>query len=716
MIMQNPALDPKDQRVTSSMEDSNAMTIEFLRARLLSERSISRSARQRLDELEKKVVELEEQLRTVTLQRKMAEKATADVLAILEDQGISDASVESDSSSDIDIPCESGISNDSSKEGERYTGSKGRQHGSDEMYGSCMNSSPVFIRSLSWKGRHDSPRSLEKYKNSNMRRQNSFSSANSSPKHHHGKSCRKIRHRLNRSAMEESNDKSVNDDCNENAFVSSSEGYPKISIAGSNIPRIESKIPEEDESEVNQVNKNHHEDEYGREENMEKALEHQAQLIDQFEAMEKTQREWEDKFREKNSTTPDSYDPGNHSDMTEDKEESKDQIPYSSKVVTPNAQEYKSEPGGVKSSEVFKFEARDVMPKSHDDTRGYNNQNNSTLRTSSLVGQEKSHSPLSGNRNESSKNHNHQSSETNNHDPRGHGHPGSKPSFPNVIQGGLHQKDDASRNKNDLYALVFHKQSHEFNGVLESLKQARTSLQHELNRLPLVESSKAIKPSTFVGKSEGRFEIPVGFSGLFRLPTDFSDEASSRFGVHDSTAGFGSNLYHYNRGMSRTSDGQFITNPYHGAARSLSAVDQSHATRYLENGPISDSKKSHFDPFSNGGGPPYSSQPMYHPSFPINPSYHITSSNGGGPPNSSQPMYPSFPINPSYHITSSNGGGPPNSSQPMYPSFPINPSYHITSPKSPQMPFGGELSKPYSSRTVGFPHDDPFSFHGDHLR
>lgn len=104
--------------------------------------------------------------------------------------------------------------------------------------------------------------------------------------------------------MEESNDKSVNDDCNENAFVSSSEGYPKISIAGSNIPRIESKIPEEDESEVNQVNKNHHVDEYGREEDMEKALEHQAQLIDQFEAMEKTQREWEDKFREKNSTTP----------------------------------------------------------------------------------------------------------------------------------------------------------------------------------------------------------------------------------------------------------------------------------------------------------------------------------------------------------------------------------------------------------------------------
>lgn len=143
-------------------------------------------------------MELEEQLRTVTLQRKMAEKATADVLAILEDQGISDASEESESGSDIDVPCESGVSNDSSKEGDIYTSPKGRQHGSDEMYGSRMNSSPVFNRSLSWKGRHDSPRSLEKYKSSNMRRQNSFSSASSSPKHHHGKSCRKIRHRLNR--------------------------------------------------------------------------------------------------------------------------------------------------------------------------------------------------------------------------------------------------------------------------------------------------------------------------------------------------------------------------------------------------------------------------------------------------------------------------------------------------------------------------------------
>lgn len=40
------------------MEDSTGMTIEFLRARLLSERSVSRTARQRADELAKRVSSL----------------------------------------------------------------------------------------------------------------------------------------------------------------------------------------------------------------------------------------------------------------------------------------------------------------------------------------------------------------------------------------------------------------------------------------------------------------------------------------------------------------------------------------------------------------------------------------------------------------------------------------------------------------------------------
>lgn len=104
--------------------------------------------------------------------------------------------------------------------------------------------------------------------------------------------------------MEESRDKSTKDNRQENEFVPPSEGFSDCSGGGPNVPRIESKTPKEDESEVNLVNKNHHVDGYGREKDMEKALEHQAQLIDQFESMEKAQREWEEKFRANNSTTP----------------------------------------------------------------------------------------------------------------------------------------------------------------------------------------------------------------------------------------------------------------------------------------------------------------------------------------------------------------------------------------------------------------------------
>jgi hypothetical protein len=76
------------------------VTIEFLRARLLAERAVSKSARAKLDGLADKVAELEEQLKIVSLQRKKAEQATADVLAILEENGYNDVSDDYDSNSD----------------------------------------------------------------------------------------------------------------------------------------------------------------------------------------------------------------------------------------------------------------------------------------------------------------------------------------------------------------------------------------------------------------------------------------------------------------------------------------------------------------------------------------------------------------------------------------------------------------------------------------
>lgn len=110
-----------------------------------------------------------------------------------------------------------------------------------------------------------------------------------------------------RSVSEEPRDAPVKDNGQENEVVYSSEGFSNGSGGGSNVPRIESVIQEKDKSEVKLSEDNHDVDGYERDRDMEKALEHQAQLIGQYEAMEKAQREWEEKFRENNNSTPVCY-------------------------------------------------------------------------------------------------------------------------------------------------------------------------------------------------------------------------------------------------------------------------------------------------------------------------------------------------------------------------------------------------------------------------
>ncbi|KAF2318399.1 hypothetical protein GH714_006626 [Hevea brasiliensis] len=181
------------KRINSGMEDSTTMTIEFLRARLLSERSVSRTARQRADELAKRVAELQERLTIVSLQRMKAEKATAGVLAILDGNGISHISETFDSSSEQDTPCECKV---------------------------------VTARSLSWKGRKDSPRYLEKYKGPSPRRRTIFASVGSSPKHRPGKSCCQIRRRESRSVAEELKANPVKVDALEDEVATTPDNFP----------------------------------------------------------------------------------------------------------------------------------------------------------------------------------------------------------------------------------------------------------------------------------------------------------------------------------------------------------------------------------------------------------------------------------------------------------------------------------------------------------
>lgn len=130
----------------------------------------------------------------------MAEKATADVLAILEDNGASDVSETLDSNSDHETPCESKIEDDPAKEDVNSSSIKRRiEH--EEYSGSDIDTSPVLGGSLTWKGRNNLAHSREKYKKYSTRSRNSFTSiGSSSPKHQLGRSCRQLKRRDTRYA------------------------------------------------------------------------------------------------------------------------------------------------------------------------------------------------------------------------------------------------------------------------------------------------------------------------------------------------------------------------------------------------------------------------------------------------------------------------------------------------------------------------------------
>ncbi|KAG6677528.1 hypothetical protein I3843_14G031100 [Carya illinoinensis] len=656
--MLNSDRDQQDQRKNPDMEDSPAMTIEFLRARLLSERSVSKSARQRADELAKRVAELEEQLKIVSLQRKRAEKATADVLAILENQGISDVSEDFDLSSDQETPHESEAGRKSTKEDERSINSKGSRNKSEELSGSDIDSSPVRGRSLSWKGRNDSPRSLQKYKESSLKRRNHFNSnGSSSPNHCTGKSCRQIRRREAKSIVEEFKTEPVKVGSEENGAAASSEGFPISSNnelnEGSEIQEKvlrDSPFPGSLENHKKVGNNDFDYNEYGKDKDMEKALEDQAQLIGRYEAMEKAQRDWEEKFRENNTSPRDSCDPGNHSDVTEERDEVKGQAPYPAETLASYAPEAKSEVTDVcLSKEPSNTQPNGVLPPSCVDIGGTPAQNSSSSFASECEAQEFAFPMAMGSQNQD-RLETYKPSHSSHHVPLSNGSPGShsahhvplsngrletyKPSHSShhvpLSNGspGSHSapvsssdsKGDASVSRNDLYAMVPHEPSEGLGSVLEALKQARASLQHKITRVPSVQGAsvhKAVGPSVPATSTGDRMEIPVGCAGLFRVPTDFSVETSRQvnfLGSGSSTAN-----YYPDKGAAVTAGGRFIPLLYLENGSGFSTSDRYLTSRYAETLPTVSTESPQFDP--NLDRIQSSSSRYTNVSYPTHPSY-----------------------------------------------------------------------------------------------
>ncbi|WVZ98766.1 hypothetical protein U9M48_044157 [Paspalum notatum var. saurae] len=310
----------------AAADATTAMTIGFLRARLLSERSVSRAAKERADHLARRVAELEEQLRTVTAQRRKAERAAAEVLAILDSQGfgrLSDAAGDSGSGSDG----EAGAGGPDADAAERGRG--GGNAAEDALSGSELGALAAAAEAggLSWKGRAASPDCERRRRSSappppqhkgrqprqrhghGHRRGYFYARASDSlPKYHPGQSCRKIRRKELRSQAE--------DEEGEGNAAESTDDYGQAERSHCTVCTDEQPGFDGEASQGGCGSSGNGELEdrgaddryatvYEKEGEMEKVLEKQAALIGQFEAEENAQREWEKKFSKGQDSTVD---------------------------------------------------------------------------------------------------------------------------------------------------------------------------------------------------------------------------------------------------------------------------------------------------------------------------------------------------------------------------------------------------------------------------
>ncbi|CAH8385255.1 unnamed protein product [Eruca vesicaria subsp. sativa] len=470
----------------SDEQDPTSTTIEFLRARLLAERAVSKSARAKLDGLSDKVAELEEQLKIVSLQRKKAEQATADVLAILAEHGFTNVSDGYDSSSD------------------------------QESY---SQTSSVSGKSLSWKGRRREAASSDKASN---RRQRGFDSAYIwRPRHRQGRSCRQIKRSESRTVSEDH--KGDGD-----AVVDLQDGtevVPKLSEEAS-VDGVD--VMKGDQSLQNVLEKRDNMDI-----NLERALQKRAQVIGSFEDMEETQKQWEKEFTDNKSSALDSCDVGNHSDVTDESNGEKTQTQVQGSTLVPPLCDTRSV-----ANEVDQGSPDNSVTSPDKCCNSCGSKAMEQDASSSLdKGKQTPESPKSeSSHSQSSKGISEHSSSTIQPPPI---------TQPNSRATTIQKVD---------YPLVpmAKEKSDTCDTVLTALKQAKLALQEKVNSLHIrkpeylcsypstpgsymntyalpIEAAPGSKSSLPTSSNVGStVEFPVGCAGLFRVPTDFSPDASTR--------------------------------------------------------------------------------------------------------------------------------------------------------------------------------------------
>ncbi|KAF3782051.1 hypothetical protein EJ110_NYTH35189 [Nymphaea thermarum] len=305
--------------------DEAERKVESLRSMLLAERSRSKIARQKADQLAARVYELETQLEIVNNQKQKAEKAAAKVLSILRDGGIVEYSDEGESETGNQaISCEYeekklltveclGI-----EKIEACSLSDAIRDEVKDVELEKLNASPSTPASLSWtsseshfSGSHGNG-SRKSHELAVRQKQGNFVSVTaSSPKRRLGKSCRQIKRR-EIGSMKEQGDT----DCSKSETLV--EGHPNDMEDGIGPPPCSETTPEQTSGEENCCAKVFPEDtqdiptvEEGsrldsgsdasaRDEDikMERILEQQTQIVDQCQSEENLQHDQEEKAKD----------------------------------------------------------------------------------------------------------------------------------------------------------------------------------------------------------------------------------------------------------------------------------------------------------------------------------------------------------------------------------------------------------------------------------
>ncbi|URE44988.1 hypothetical protein MUK42_13577 [Musa troglodytarum] len=527
------------------MGDSTTMTIEFLRARLLSERTVSKAAKERAEQLATRVMELEEQLRIVSIQRRKAEQAATEAISILEIHGSNDLSAVVDSSSDKDgSPCDGKDCDEAFKEDEASTAPKGeRLEVEDARSTSEHEVSPSQVGSLSWKSHSSSPDFTRKLKGkqfrSKQRRISLRLSVETSPKYNLGKSCRKIKRKEMRSTAEDKGD------------------YHHI--LDDHKPELSGNVSERQSSFVDVQEKEADGSRYAiaseRDEEMERVLKEQAKLIGQYEDEEKAQREWEQKYNENKASNMEHFEPGKQChaaeiNMKSQKESSAffDRIAYEEAKSSICAFSRTIIPGclsddpllGDKDVNIVEFSDAIVptdLPvcgigsdsQACVDGNHVAENNNEGLVVVAFPTKVSTVSTPLGKVNQNS-----DSGSSSNINLHAHNHINSSstgsPSTADPVR--ERPKWESSATHDLSYMKQSPSAATSLGGVLEALQHAKNSLRQELHKLPLPDP--AIRPLPAPSNyhvravvSDESSKVPVGSVGLFRIPIDHSHQSQN---------------------------------------------------------------------------------------------------------------------------------------------------------------------------------------------